>query len=489
MKARVFHIMQYVNHPQTGNILITEECIKNGLAHKSIKRYGYVLHDKDPITTMDFNRNKESYVSQGLSIGDVKPAHYHIILECPNQVELSSISKWFSVPENYIDIPKGRGAFLDCVRYLTHESEKEQNEGKHLYTDDCIVSNFNFRQEITIMEERRLKYGGDLTDTDMLLYDVMYSGKTLRMAMDENNLIYMKNIDKFRKCRGEYLSRVAPMPSHRINYYIEGKGGVGKGIMSRILAKSLYPHLEDEECYFMIGAANATFEDYDGQPVIIWEDCRAVDVLTKLNGRGNTFAVLDPFPKKVKQNVKYSSTTLINSINIINGIQSYEEFLDGLAGEYTDSNSISHKSEDKNQAYRRFPFIIKVREEDFDLLINKGYAEGTREYTQYLKLKSMQASMKRLAQAFSAIDKEKEKVLIDKVTYDIRMALEKTVSTMKPKITEEEYNKLLNDIKEIDTKEEAKEFINRWIGGMSDYVMTLDEGFEPFESFDEDIPF
>ena len=43
-----------------------------------------------------------------------------------------------------VDIPKGRGAFLDCVQYLTHSSEKCQEEGKALYPDSEVFSNFDW---------------------------------------------------------------------------------------------------------------------------------------------------------------------------------------------------------------------------------------------------------------------------------------------------------------------------------------------------------
>lgn len=64
-----------------------------------------------------------------------------------NATELPTIAKWFGISDNFVDMPKGRGAFLDCVQYLTHEQGKQQEQGKTLYEDSKIKANFNFRTE------------------------------------------------------------------------------------------------------------------------------------------------------------------------------------------------------------------------------------------------------------------------------------------------------------------------------------------------------
>ena len=52
-RGRVFNIMQYVNHPETGEPLLNEDTIKVALAHKTIKQWAYVLHDKDVYSQAD----------------------------------------------------------------------------------------------------------------------------------------------------------------------------------------------------------------------------------------------------------------------------------------------------------------------------------------------------------------------------------------------------------------------------------------------------
>lgn len=384
MKSRIFNIMQYELHPITKEPLLNEDQIKIGLAHKTITRSAYIKHNKDVYTEADEAKDPDH------KAGTPKEDHWHIVIETKNNsTEVHTIAKWFGIPENFIDCPKGHNQFLDCVQYLTHEDEKQQALGKHRYNDNEVIANFDFREALNKMAERKLKYHKVLNDKEAMFHDVLIDGKTLIQCVEENPLVYAENESKLKRLRLDYIQRQNP-PQTRINYYISGRGGLGKGLCSRALARSLFPDIkQDDELYFEVGANGSTFEGYDGQPVIIWNDCRAIDLLTILNGRGNVFNVLDTHPTKARQNVKYSSVNLINTVNIINSVDDYLTFLNGLAGEYKTKNGELMKAEDKGQSYRRVPFIINLHEDDFDLLINKGFVEHNanfQEYEEYLNI-------------------------------------------------------------------------------------------------------
>jgi len=423
-RHRVFNIMQYLSNPKTGEVLITREQIEKGLKHKSIKRHALILHDKDVYTEKDETEHiktltkqyndlseeerkqstVEDYIknNQYIFAGKLKPPHYHIVLECPNTQELEVIATWFGVPMQYIELPKGRDAFLDCVQYLTHESEKEQKAGKTLYDDSEVEANFDFRTELNEREENRLKYGRDLSPRDKMRFDVLYNGKTLRQCMAEDRIGYMNDIEKLRKLRLEHIHN-QPAPPYRLNFYIQGRGGVGKGLFSRAIARSLFSEYEDDnDIFFEINAKDVGFEGYDGQPVIIWNDYRAVNLLDTLNDRGNVFNVFDPHPTKARQNIKYGSISLTNVVNIVNSVQDYKDFLNGLAGEYTDKNYVTHKSEDKGQSYRRFPFIIPLHEDDFDMYVNKGFVDNSDAFGQYYMYMNFVGNMQRVRVACGA---------------------------------------------------------------------------------------
>lgn len=395
MKSRIFNITQYEVNPKTGvSLNFNEDNIKKCVSHKTIKQYAYICHDKDTYTEEEYKKARKNCTCPNFNIGSLKPAHWHIVLRCNDATEVSVIAKWLGIPDNQVDVPKGHGAFLDCVQYLSHEDEKQQEQGKHLYSDEEIRANFDFRKELKEREAKRLKYGKDLDKGEQIFYDVCFNGKTIREVIDEDELFYIENYKKIEGYRMDYLKRADP-PKTRINYYITGSGGAGKDLISRALARSLYPQLQnDDDIFFIVGAENSTFEGYDGQPIIIWSDFRAVDLINTLGGRGNVFRVFDSHPSKQRQNVKYGSTNLINTVNIVNSVQPYEEFLNGLAGEYTDRKGNSFKSEDKKQSFRRFPFIIPLYEQDFALLINKGFMNNDGNFLEYEEYTRIRGNIK-----------------------------------------------------------------------------------------------
>lgn len=387
--------MQYEKHPETGEVLLTEEQIRVALlSHRMIKRWAYILHDKDVYSIIDEEQNSEHIA------GEVKPPHWHIVIEMgTRQIEIGVIAKWFGIAENFVETAKGAGAFLDCVQYLTHEQEKQQMLGKRLYEDEEVKANFDFRVELDKRAENRAKYGRDLNLKERLRAEVLLHGMTLRQVIDKYPYEYQQDFAYLERCRIRYISKIAPMPKYRINYYIEGSGGIGKGLISRALAKALIDRdglLMDDEVFFEVGANNTTFEGYDGQPVLIWNDCRASTLLTKLDGRENVFNVFDPYPARMQQNIKYGSIRLNNEINIVNSVETWKEFLDALAGEYK-LNGRAEKAEDKKQSYRRFPFFLVLHEEDYDLGMNKGVFDGTREFEQYMMYQGLRTNMRKIA--------------------------------------------------------------------------------------------
>lgn len=386
---RIFNFSQDVTHPTTGEHLIDESIIKSALAHKTITRYAYILHDKDRYP-------------DGPKKGELKPLHYHVVIEMKNAYDPVRVASWFNLPLNFLKFPKGRGAFLDCVEYLTHEDEKQQKLKKHLYDDEEVFANFDFRSALNSREKLIEAYGRDLSLKEQWRYDVLYNGKPLSQCEEEDPLLFVDEMERLMKLRNAYLTRKEP-PKTRMNFYVCGRGGVGKGLISRAIARSLYPDLSrDSDIFFEVGAKGAPFEGYDGQPVIIWNDRRAVDLLTELNGRGNVFNVFDTHPTKQRQNIKYGSVSLCNEVNIVNSVEGYLDFLNGLAGEYKDKSGEVHKSEDKGQSFRRFPFIIPLHETDFDILLNKGFVENTDRFEEYLEYNHIRGNMQMIAERCKA---------------------------------------------------------------------------------------
>ena len=394
-KARQFFIMQYAKHPETGEVLMTEAQIEEGLDHKTIGDWAWICHDKDTWSEAD------EIADPNHKQGETKPPHYHIAISLPkNNVEVSVIARWFGVPMQFVEVARGRGAFLDCVEYLVHENAKGEAEGKYHYNDPEVHSSCDWRKMIEDRRMSRAKYGGDY-DTKTLLRMQVKEGKlTLRQLSDKYPVNYINDLTKLQQLRFDYLKK-KPMPKKRRNFYIYGAGGVGKDVASYILAHALFPDIENtDDLYFYVGADDATFMGYDGQPVIIWSDFRSSEIWKACGTRGNIFAVFDPHPKAKAQNVKYSSMMLTNEVNIVNSVQPFPDFIEALAGNYTDRDGIEHKAEDEGQAYRRFPYIMPLRADDFDILISENYMGLTDDVKKYRGIYNIEGNFGKLAKMF-----------------------------------------------------------------------------------------
>lgn len=190
---------------------------------------------------------------------------------------------------------------------------------------------------------------------------------------------------------------------------------IGKTSFCRYIAQTLFGAFDT--LYFSIGNdERVSFYGYDGESVIIWNDFRVTDFIQQFKPNV-TYNILDTHPDKEAQQAKHSRAILTNALNIINGAQPYEEFVDGFVGTYTDKHGVFHQVEDENQVWRRFPMILRIRETDFDILINKGFVNND-----LSAVKTMQGSMKAIMQRLEG--KAKEKVLTSfgkSVIYAIHM--------------------------------------------------------------------
>ena len=132
-----------------------------------------------------------------------------------------------------------------------------------------------------------------------------------------NSTFYTNNFEAVSRWRKKYLSEYAPIPEFKTNIYIYGPGGIGKTVASQAAAKSLFPDAVNP--YFQTFAETRNLKWYDGQPVIIWDNCMSSDLL-RMFGRQKLFDILDTQPTDTKCKTNSGSVRLVNSINIINSM-------------------------------------------------------------------------------------------------------------------------------------------------------------------------
>ena len=388
-RIRKFKFTQYEEHPVTGEELFSERYILDGLAKREagLKRWAYVLHDKDTYTEHD--------VPEGKKVGDKKPRHWHVVLEFKNGTSFDSVAKSFKLPTHLVEKVEGYHGFWDMMKYFTHIDEKQQALGKFVYDlEEIKVSDDSVLVDYEKFLEKQLEIPDSIEN---ILEKVRTDGMSLKDA--KKKLTAMDSAKYFmhlKRARDEYLQNV-PLPVHRTNYYVTGLGGTGKSTFATMMAKSMFPDLPDDECFYIVGDKNVALDEYNGQPVIIWDDWRANTFISQF-GRETVFKMFDVVPKEAVFNKKFGSVRLINSVNIVTAVTSFKDFINGLSGNYVDRFGNAHVSEDVTQAYRRFPFFVEVSSENVDVYASH-YAVGMKNgsHQTYTSLLRMSANIRKIA--------------------------------------------------------------------------------------------
>lgn len=411
VRGRNWMITQNVKHPRTGEVLMTEEQILEGLEWKSVTRWAYILHDKDVWTEEDEKEARERAEAQGVEClvkaGETKAPHYHIVITTKSTARSIDVAKRFGVPEMCVTLKKGRGAFETACEYLTHEHPNQQAKDKYLYDDEEVKSNFDFREFISAFQEKRANKMLDISPDDEFRYKLTHEGMTLAQAYRDYPVEVGKNITVLPKLRAIYLKN-SPLPKHRTNYLITGRSGSGKSEVAKLLAELLYPAHEGtvEELVFVAGNGSSALSGYDGQKVIIWDDYRGETLVDTFKGLENFYRNFNNPPLNVTVDVKYGSTRLVNEINIVTTSQeTAEEFYNSLHG---------IASEDRVQAYRRFPLWIEVEASSIWLQVNKGFFDPYASALEYEPVAQIKHNMRNFVGKLEELPEgEKERVRLE----------------------------------------------------------------------------
>lgn len=417
-KSRNFMITQYVNHPVTDAVLLTQERLAKGLASSStLEDYAVIIHDKDCVNEEDLKEHTNK------NLGDPKPIHIHLIVKYFEAVEIKYVSGWFGISSQYIRVPKednavsgqrGRGAgdrvFNIWLEYLTHEHPNQSH--KFQYDRSEVLANFNVDARLSEFQTKRGRSNSSskVRERRDEAFDKAYRGVRLSELRKDYPDVWIHHHQRLKGLRGDYLNN-APMPSKRTAQYFSGSGGVGKDFLIDLFATSLYPEIEDpNDIYFRVGNEGVEFQGYDGQPVLIFEDWRSGTFIKRF-GREMTFNILNDRPRRQKQNVKFGDTNLIHEHVLISGPDDYRTFLEGLSGGYTDRRTqMEFKAENPQQAYRRFPMVYEITETQIMGYYNLGLWTGNRQFLKnYESFFRVPNNLFRLSAVLDALSTDEEK--------------------------------------------------------------------------------
>lgn len=183
MKLRQFTVCQFEKNPRTNEYIVDlNDIIKRLGSYTSFTEWACCIHDKDVYTDdaiddMRYTLIKEAkkqgitdevavseYISSNswAKVGDIKGKHIHVVVKCANSLKIEHIANWLGVPEHLVKKVKGRGAFLDCLEYLTHENEKQQELGKYRYDDSEVITSASasdWRERLNLRKVDEDKYG------------------------------------------------------------------------------------------------------------------------------------------------------------------------------------------------------------------------------------------------------------------------------------------------------------------------------------------
>lgn len=368
---------------------------------QGIDGFAYILHDKDTFSRSDIReREKRSaaIVEAGGAAeplpcdGDAKEPHWHVLVHWRNSSrDIAPTARWFGLDENRVRIVRGgKRGYSAMLAYLTHITDAARQEGKHQYDPsavrglvfpDFLETYDSYATFAEAFEAKALPF--DKEDDPLL--QVLSGAITPSELRNTKPDFFLKHRHRIYDARLEFVNSL-PMPKSRFNFYIgpyhgspDDASGVGKGLLAKTLAKGLlsfaFPSVDfstisaeelREKFVFTAGGEGVALEGYSGQPVIIWNDARARTLIKAFGDISQFMNSFDSHPDDVRVNVKYGSVRLVNRINIVNGIEPYLAFIDGLSQVWTRyfDNFGNQRSklvtEDTTQALRRFPFFVEI---------------------------------------------------------------------------------------------------------------------------------
>lgn len=400
--------------------------------------------ERKEITPAEYDSRKarlEESVSD-IVAGKAKKVHIHIYMDFGrNAHSLADICKYLSDEENGIIVPENMIQFvtakkgqlhkniLGALAYLTHQTTASMDAGKYQY-DNNAVKNFKFDPTNKADYSQIIHDIGEIKTYD----DFIYIYEKFRREFDVQGMNYITEIlkgnlhpnevaqideayyfsggneRKLLNARKHYVNEILPAPTLRFTFYIGpahgihdagriGKSMTGKALalnqcalMNPVLYKKLYEQvpndlelfkaLQANKMIFVVGAKGVSFDGYDGEPIIMFDDCRPNNLIKMFGSRDALLTYFDPPFTRQAMNVKFGSVVLKNMVTIINGYNNYDDFVQELSRTVVrkdDGDGIRsyYQSESTSQIKGRIPFIYHISPSSIRSDIQLQYMIGT----------------------------------------------------------------------------------------------------------------
>ena len=336
--------------------------LERGLAHKTIKGWVWILHDRDETTD-----------------------NLHCVFWCERDPGLETLSRWFSLPSTQFDrIKRGKEGIAACVKYLLHDDEDSQAAGKARYqpSDLHAVPGWDWQEFLREMALKEALSGTSRQKSRGLVQQVASGEMSVREALRRG----ARSESQLRRLRAMYLAQQDPT-AQRIAFYVYGEDYYAVQTLSRGLAEAL---AEGRSNVFEF---ISTFDLYDGEPVIHATIDDPFDFREPFGSdgeRARAFVAL--FPSRTLIETRYGPSQLLHKHVVIAGCCSPDYFQDRLATLIAGwKDFYGRRSKPFVESY--LPIILAVNADELAVQVNQGVL-GEGAFEQYRSLGTFRMNLR-----------------------------------------------------------------------------------------------
>lgn len=323
------------------------EELQKRLNERPIKRWAYLVHDKDVYED-----------------GTPKAPHLHVEMELNSSQKAETVCTWFDdKPER---IEKGHSKnkkfmFENMCGYLVHETETSVADEKYQYPREEVTANFDFnsllndaQEGIKIAKEGRKRH--PLADVlEMICNNEIPKIKVGDYISNLDRIKYRNDIKTAYDIRDEKLAREVDRDMDILYFY--GETGVGKSTVAKYFARQMKYDI------FVCGSGNDPFQGYMGQECIIYNDIRGEEW-----SYSDMLRMLDPYNNSLIKS-RYSNK-LLNDCKLMILTAPYD-----VPTLYKNLNKGT--DDPAEQLYRRIRSVVYLTKE---MMYSYTYSEGEHEY-------------------------------------------------------------------------------------------------------------